>query len=44
MSLCGIAIGRRVGAALGRPAEFIGAAALIVLGVTFLFFQPATGG
>jgi putative Mn2+ efflux pump MntP len=36
MSLCGVAIGRRVGAALGRPAEIIGAAALIALGVTFL--------
>jgi putative Mn2+ efflux pump MntP len=38
MALCGIAIGRRVGVALGRPAEIIGAAALIVLGVTFLAF------
>lgn len=36
MSLCGVVIGRRAGVALGRPAEILGAVALIVLGVTFV--------
>jgi len=32
-----VALGGRVGAALGRPAEMIGAGVLIVLAVSFLF-------
>jgi putative Mn2+ efflux pump MntP len=35
MSLAGVAIGRRVGQAIGRPAEIAGAAVLMALGVSF---------
>ena len=36
MALAGVTLGRRIGAALGRPAELIGAAVLIALAVSFL--------
>ena len=37
MSLTGVVLGRRIGRALGRPAEIVGACVLMVLGVSFLF-------
>ncbi len=37
MALVGVAIGRRVGAALGRPAEILGAIVLMALGVSFIW-------
>lgn len=37
MALTGVAIGRRAGKALGRPAEVLGALVLMVLAVVFLF-------
>lgn len=37
MALAGVAIGRRVGKVLGRPAEIIGGLVLIGLGVSFLW-------
>lgn len=36
MSLVGIAVGKRVGRALGKPAEVLGAILLMALGVAFL--------
>ena len=38
MSLAGVALGRRVGQALGRPAEIVGAVVLMLLAVSFLLF------
>jgi len=35
MSLAGVAIGKRVGAAVGRPAEVAGALVLMALGASF---------
>lgn len=37
MALAGVTIGRRVGQALGRPAEFLGGAVLIALGASFFW-------
>ena len=37
MALAGVAIGKRIGKALGRPAELAGAVVLMVLGVSFLW-------
>ena len=38
MALVGVVLGRRIGVALGRPAEFLGGMVLIGLGVSFLLF------
>jgi len=38
MALAGVAIGRRIGKVLGRPAEVIGGLVLIGLGVSFLWW------
>ena len=37
MSLIGVVVGKRLGEALGKPAEILGAAVLILLGVLFLW-------
>lgn len=37
MALTGVGIGRRVGKALGRPAEALGALVLMILAIVFLF-------
>ncbi|MHC4562959.1 MAG: manganese efflux pump MntP [Planctomycetota bacterium] len=36
MALAGVAIGRRLGTVMGRPAEFLGGIVLIALGISFL--------
>jgi len=38
MALTGVALGKRIGRAVGRPAEIAGAVVLLVLAVTFLFW------
>ena len=38
MALIGVAIGKRFGKALGKPAEILGAVVLIVLAGIFLFW------
>ncbi len=37
MSLLGVLLGQRIGKAIGRPAELVGAVVLMILGVTFLW-------
>lgn len=37
MALAGVMVGRRVGKALGRPAELVGGVVLIALGIAFLW-------
>ena len=37
MALAGVVIGRRIGRALGRYAEILGAVILVALAVVFLF-------
>lgn len=37
MALTGVIIGKRVGRKLGKPAEFIGAIVLIIIGISFLW-------
>ncbi len=39
MALVGVAAGKRIGTALGKPAEIIGAVILMALGVSFLWFR-----
>jgi len=36
MALVGVAVGRRIGEAIGRPAEILGAVVLIALGISFV--------
>ncbi|MFP4106151.1 MAG: manganese efflux pump MntP family protein [Phycisphaerae bacterium] len=38
MSLAGVVIGKRAGEKFGKPAEIVGAAVLILLGVSFMVF------
>jgi len=42
MALAGVTIGRRLGQALGRPAEAVGAVILLALGVVFLWMYGLT--
>ncbi|MDP7162674.1 MAG: manganese efflux pump MntP family protein [Phycisphaerae bacterium] len=37
MAMMGVVLGRQIGQMAGRPAEFLGAAVLIALGISFLF-------